>query len=277
MHRHQLFCPLIHLTVFFLCLLKEWFRLSYKGCCPGVYLFDEIFTTDLGFETLLHPPRLIFTIFFIHNRLSDDVCFQNSRVFLIWHLSNGSNAFPIWLFYSLHCLSLPIFHYEYGAFFTAEFYPDILAVFFLSSSPVLFHFLRIPSHHSYHHHHHHHGIPKERISLTLSCHVSLSSIALRSFSMLHPVSLQSCCRLVLDGHPTLARPCEEVHWSTSLMSSPLLLQQCTTCLARLISMVFEMDGKCPYRFSFVGYCLLIMLNTARSILVQLPQAFSPYA
>ena len=43
-------------------------------------------------------------------------------------------------------------------------------------------------------HHHHHGMPLAQISLTFSRHLSLSSIALDRSSMLHPLSVQSCCR-----------------------------------------------------------------------------------
>ena len=121
----------------------------------------------------------------------------------------------------------------------------------------------------YHHHH-----PLARTSLTRSRHSSLSSIALGRSSMLHPVSVQSYCRYVLAGCPTLARSCEGVHRSTLLMSSPLLPQQCPACLARLIWMVFEMGGGCPYSYCFVGCCLLDLFNTTRRILVIAVHAFA---
>ena len=44
-----------------------------------------------------------------------------------------------------------------------------------------------------HHHHHHHVTLPARISLTLSRHPSLSSIAPGRFSRLYPLSKQSCC------------------------------------------------------------------------------------
>ena len=47
--------------------------------------------------------------------------------------------------------------------------------------------------HHHHHHHHHHVARPARIPLTLSRHPSLSSIASGRSSMLHPVSVQSCC------------------------------------------------------------------------------------
>ena len=59
-------------------------------------------------------------------------------------------------------------------------------------------------------------------------------------SGLHPVSAQSCYMYVRDGRPAFARPYEGVHRRTSLMSSNLLLQQCLTCLLRLILVVFVM-------------------------------------
>ena len=71
----------------------------------------------------------------------------------------------------------------------------------------------------YHHQHHHHVTMRARISLTLSCHPSLSSIALGRFFRLDPVSAQSCWRLVLADRPTFTRPCGWVHKSTSFMSS----------------------------------------------------------
>ena len=75
-------------------------------------------------------------------------------------------------------------------------------------------------------HYHHHISPSARISLTLSRHPSLSSITSGRSSGIHPVSAQSCCVYFRAGHPAFARPCEEVHSSTSLMWSSLFPQQC---------------------------------------------------
>ena len=63
------------------------------------------------------------------------------------------------------------------------------------------------------------------------------------FPGLHPLSSQSCCMLVGTGRPAFAQPCEGVHWSTSLMSSSLLHQQCPACLVRLTWIVFVMSGR----------------------------------
>ena len=73
-------------------------------------------------------------------------------------------------------------------------------------------------------HHHHHVALAARISLTLSCHSSLSFIAPGRSSGRHPVSSNSCWMYVRAGRPTFARPCVGVQKSTSLMSSSLLLQ-----------------------------------------------------
>ena len=91
--------------------------------------------------------------------------------------------------------------------------------------------------------HNHHVFPSAQISLTLSRHSSLSTIAPGRSSGIHLVSAQSCCMLVLAGHPAFDRPCEGVHRRTSLMSSSLLLQQCPACLVCITWIVFVMGGK----------------------------------
>ena len=47
--------------------------------------------------------------------------------------------------------------------------------------------------------HHHQVTQLAWISLTFSCHLSLSLITLSRSSRLHPVSVQSCCKLLLVG------------------------------------------------------------------------------
>ena len=115
--------------------------------------------------------------------------------------------------------------------------------------------------------HHHHVMLLAWISRILSCHSSLSSIA-SGRPRLHPESVQSCCRKVLVGQPTLVRPCEGVHRITSLMSSFLLLQLCPACLVCLICMVLEMGGRWPYSCPFVGCCFKNLFSIPHSILVQ---------
>ena len=116
-------------------------------------------------------------------------------------------------------------------------------------------------------HRHHHVVPPARISLTLSCHFSLSFIASGRSSGLHPVYPQSCCMYVRAGRPVFARPYAGVHRSTSLMSSSLLLQQCPACLVRLTWIVFVIGGRWPYSWCFMGCCLMDLFNIARSFLV----------
>ena len=83
---------------------------------------------------------------------------------------------------------------------------------------------------------------------SLSRQSSQSSIALGRSSSLHPVSIQTCCRYVLLGRPTLACPCEGDLWRMSLMISFLLLQQCPAYLVHLTWMVLEIGGRWPYRY-----------------------------
>ena len=115
--------------------------------------------------------------------------------------------------------------------------------------------------------HHHHVVPPAGISLTLSRHFSLSFIASGRTSGLHLVSSHSCCMYVLAGRPALARLYVGVHRSTSLMSSPLLLQQRHACLVRLTWIVFVMGGRWPYSWCLVGCFRSYLFNIARNILV----------
>ena len=112
-----------------------------------------------------------------------------------------------------------------------------------------------------------------RISLILSCHSSLSSITPGKSCRLYPVSIQSCCRFVLLGRPTLARPCEEVYRGTFLISSSLLLQQCPACLVSLTCMILKIGGRFPYNCCSVGCCFQDLFSITRSILVQFPSSF----
>ena len=114
---------------------------------------------------------------------------------------------------------------------------------------------------------HHHVVPLAQMSLTLSCHFSLSFIASGRSSGLHPVSSRSCCMYVRAGRPAFAQPYVGVHRSTSLMSSSLLLQQCPAYLVRLTWIVFVMGGRWPYSWCFVGCYLQDLFNITRSILV----------
>ena len=63
-----------------------------------------------------------------------------------------------------------------------------------------------------------------------------------------------------------AWPYAGFHRSTSLMSSSLLLQQCSVCLVRLTWIVFVMGGRWPYSWCLVGCCRQDLFNIARNIL-----------
>ena len=115
--------------------------------------------------------------------------------------------------------------------------------------------------------HHHQVVPPARISLTLSCHFSLSFIAFGRSSALHPVSSHNCCIYVRMGRPAFAWSYAEVHRSTSLMSSSLLLQQCPACLVRLTLIVFVMGGNWSYSWCLVGCWHQDLFNIALNILV----------
>ena len=112
----------------------------------------------------------------------------------------------------------------------------------------------------------HHVALLAQISLTLSRHPFLSSVALGRFSRLHPILAQSCCIQVLTGRPTCSRPCEGIHRSISLMSSSILLKQCPVYLVRLTWIVFMIGGRRPYSCCFIGCCLQQLFNIAHSIL-----------
>ena len=75
------------------------------------------------------------------------------------------------------------------------------------------------------------------------------------------------CMFVLA---VLLLPC---NWSTSLMSSSLLLQQCPACLFRLTWIVFVIGGRWPYSWCLVGCCRQDLFKIAQSILMQLPSSF----
>ena len=82
--------------------------------------------------------------------------------------------------------------------------------------------------------HHHQASQQAWISLTLSYHLSLSSIAPSTSSRQHPMSIQNCCGYILLALPTMACPCEGINRRTLFMSSSLLLQQSPACLVPLI-------------------------------------------
>ena len=122
---------------------------------------------------------------------------------------------------------------------------------------------------------HHHDVWLARISLTFSLHVSLSFIAFGRSSELHPVSPHSCCMNVRTGRPAFDWPHAEVHRSTSLMISSLLLQHCPACLVRLACIVFVIGGRYPYSWRRVGCCCQDLFNILATFLYNCRRASSP--
>ena len=106
-----------------------------------------------------------------------------------------------------------------------------------------------------------------QISLSLSRHFSLSFITSGRTSGLHPVSSHSCCMYVQAGRPAFAGPYAGVHRSTSLMSSSLLLQQCSVCLVHLTCIVFMIEGRLLYSWCLAECCRQDLFKIARGILV----------
>ena len=120
-----------------------------------------------------------------------------------------------------------------------------------------------------------HVMPPARISQTLSRNFSLSFIASGRSSRLHPVSSQSCCMYVRAGRPAFARPYVGIHWSTSPMSSYLLLQKCPACLVRLTWIAFVMGGRWPYSWCFVDVASRICSILLAAFLCNQRLSFSP--
>ena len=96
-------------------------------------------------------------------------------------------------------------------------------------------------------------------------------------SSLHSLSIQSCCRYVLLGCPTLALLCEGVHWRISLMISFLLLLQCPAYLVYLTWVVLEIGGRWPYNCCFMDVASRIGLIQLVTFLCSSHLAFSLYA
>ena len=175
--------------------------------------------------------------------------------------------FPLWVLYRANFEKLWLSLTQIVYTVPNVYYPCcyVLAIFIISLN--LLRFLMKWFLISYLSHYHHHIMLVARISLTLSCHSSLSFIALGRSSGQHPVSSHSCWMYVRAGRPAFARPCVGVHKSTSLMSSSLLLQQCPACLVRLTWIVFVIGGRWPYSWCLVGCCCRDLFKIARSILV----------
>ena len=121
--------------------------------------------------------------------------------------------------------------------------------------------------------HHHHVLLLAWISLTLSHHSSLSSIASGRSPRRDLMSIQNCCRSVVVGHLTLACLCVGVYWRTPLMSPSLLLQQYPACLVWLIWMVLEIEDRWSCSCCLVGCCFQDLFKEPHNILEQFLSSF----
>ena len=106
-----------------------------------------------------------------------------------------------------------------------------------------------------------HGYPWPSLATSPNCSSLLAGLlGYIPYPHIAPVCIRA-------GRLAFARAYVGVHWSTSLMSSSLLLQQCSACLVRLTWIVFVMGGWWPYSWCFVRCCLQDLFNIALSILV----------
>ena len=56
-----------------------------QGRRPGIYPFDEISDAKFGFKKLSRSSEQLISNFFLHLRLFDDVRFQCSQIFVVFH------------------------------------------------------------------------------------------------------------------------------------------------------------------------------------------------
>ena len=106
MHRDQLSCPLVHLL--------KVSRVNFKNGSDYLtkrttQLFDEISAT----EELSQSSKVIVLKIFFHVRLVDGVCFQYSKVLVIFLFSQRSDFFLIWHFYPF-----PLFFFVHFSLWT---------------------------------------------------------------------------------------------------------------------------------------------------------------
>ena len=129
--------------------------------------------------------KLIFRLYFIKDFISRCLCFGLSTYFFssyrIYHIYHFSLSLSLYIY-------IYIYINAYISVYICIYIYIYWNISFVSPDQWLF------GHTSCVYHHHHHGVPVGRISLNLSGHSSQSSIAHSRSSMLHPVSLQSCCR-----------------------------------------------------------------------------------
>ena len=112
----------------------------------GVSPFDEIFTTEFGFQKFARLSEIIILVcfFFFNLRLFDGVHFHYSQVLLSFLFSVNSDSFLInitvlffWLFV-FFCFSLLAWHIFLSKI--SFLYPDCIFLLFVFESLILFQF-----------------------------------------------------------------------------------------------------------------------------------------
>ena len=67
-----------------------------QGRYPGVYVFDETFAAERGFEKLSSSSEVLFSNLFLRLRLFEGVRFQYSKVLVAFVLSERPKLYLIW-------------------------------------------------------------------------------------------------------------------------------------------------------------------------------------
>ena len=107
---------------------------------------------------------------------------------------------------------------------------------------------------------------------------SLATHPYRSSLLPGPLGYIPCHRVAVCSFEIVAlgRPYAGVHWRTSVMSSSLILQQCSACLIRQTLIFFVMGGRWPYRCCFGGVLSPgLVQKLLGAFLRSYRQAFSP--
>ena len=125
MHRHQFFCPLVHLSEFqpfvhFKNRPRYKLRVCYKFHRADVYSFNEISAT------FSCSSEIFFSHVFCLICLLHEIRFQFSHLVVNFLLSKRFDVFTIWKFYSFLSLSFSNFHGLHNKFFNAKFHHNIL-------------------------------------------------------------------------------------------------------------------------------------------------------
>ena len=122
-------------------------HVSYRGGCPGVYLFDEVSFADLGFEKLSRLSEILFSFSFYIS-----VCLMVSA---FKYFSFSFFASVLMFFSDLVVLFLPLFLFYNNSLQARNIFQCQIPflyhgfIFFVSGFPLLFHCWQVPWYHLY--------------------------------------------------------------------------------------------------------------------------------